>query len=148
MIVSEVDGQTNLEQDILHMNISLPGSVEDVPVRAMYSISFLCLQLGRSCRGILVSSCSSVRYAFLRSDILRTIWDMKLIFGIQYPDHMKMCWLTFERSALNIARVIFFFIKNSIMFSCGRNILRNIWDTNVWSWYFVYSILTIWRCAG
>ena len=37
-----------------------------------------------------------------KCNILRIIWDINLIFGIQYPDHMKMCWFTFGQSAPNI----------------------------------------------
>ena len=34
---------------------------------------------------------------------------MEVDICIQYPDHMKMCWLTFGRSAPNIVRVISIF---------------------------------------
>ena len=59
-------------------------------------------------------------------DSLKIIWDMKLIFGIQYPDYMKMCWLTFGRSTPNIARVISLFMKIPLHFLRTRYLKNHL----------------------
>ena len=74
-------------------------------------------------RGTLVWSCQSVCLSVTlsyRHNILRTIQDIGLIFGIQYPYHMKMCWLTFRQSASNIFRVIPLFVKIKCLLYLGN----------------------------
>ena len=69
---------------------------------------------------------------------------MKCPLHFLTDDHMKMCWLTFGRSALKIARVIFLFMKILLRF-LADTISQEPFE--ILSWYLVYSIQTIWKCA-
>ena len=76
--------------------------------------------------GLILSDCPSIRSAFLRTQYLKNRLRYGMIFGIQYPYHMKMCGLTFRRNASNIARVTPLFVKIKYLLYLGNQFVFNL----------------------